>query len=408
MTNDRATPPRYHVARWTTLMLMLGALAGSALAAMSPATPARPQGASEDPVAAWRDRLLKAADDTERRLGTLLAHTIGTTDAAPSRPNGLHLIHADFSESAVAPETLAPALDPSGRVVLLIHGLDEPGSIWDELIPALRNAGYTVVRFDYPNDQGAVDSADLLAEAMATLAASGCRRLDLVCHSMGGLVALDVLTRTTFDAARASWPRIDRYITLGTPFGGSPFARLRALAEVRDRVERWLNSDRKDRNAILDWSSDGNGEAGEDLMPGSSYLIDLVARPLPEGVATTAIIARMADLSPPDLSPITDSWMFRSMSGDADVDAIAAALRRAALEVGDGVVPESSARAVAIEDTVIVAANHRDMIGAIGPWDSIRRAVDPHAAKRVPPAIPVILDRLAAPPDAPKDAIGEG
>lgn len=406
MTRDRATRPPHRAAPWIAVLLTLSAGAGGALA-MRPETATPPPKASGDSVAAWRDRLLKAADDAERRLGTLLAQTIGTSDATPSRANGLHLVHADSTESTVTPDALSPALDPAGRVVLLIHGLDEPGSIWDELIPALHHAGYTVVRFDYPNDQPAIESADLLADAISTLEESGCQRLDLVCHSMGGLLAMDVLTRPAFAAAPASWPRIERYITLGTPFGGSPFARLRALAEVRDRVERWLNSDRKDRNAILDWSSDGNGEAGEDLMPGSPYLKDLIARPLPGHVATTAIIARMADVTPPDLSAITDSWIFRSVAGDSDIESIAAALRRAALEVGDGVVPESSARAIAIEDTIIVAANHRDMIGSIGPLDSFRRAVDPHASKRVPPAIPVILDRLAAPLDAPNDAVNE-
>lgn len=376
-------------------MLALSVVAGGACALTPPGTPSSDRGTT-DAVAAWRERLLNAAEEAERHLGTLLSAAIGTSDATPARANGLHLIQADHSEVAVSPAVLAPALRPDGRVVLLIHGLDEPGSIWDELIPALQDADYTIVRFDYPNDQAAVTSADLLADALATLHASGCRRVDLVCHSMGGLLALDVLTRPAFDKARASWPRFERYITLGTPFGGSPFARLRALAEVRDRVERWLDSDRKDRDAILDWSSDGNGEAGDDLMPGSHYLKDLTSRSLPEGLAATAIIARMADVTPPDLSPLTDSWMFRRIAGDAEVESIAAALRRAALEVGDGVVPESSARAVLIQDTVVVTANHRDMIGSIGPLDTFRRAVDPNAPKRVPPAIPIILERLAA------------
>ncbi len=401
MTNTQPPFVAYRRTFHSALVLALSIAAGGVCALTPPATSPSGRGTT-DAVAAWRERLLNAADEAERRLGALLSTAIGTSDATPARANGLHLIQADRSEAAVSPAVLAPALPPDGRVVLLIHGLDEPGSIWDELIPALQDAGYTVVRFDYPNDQAASSSADLLADALATLGTSGCRRVDLVCHSMGGLLALDVLTRPAFDEARASWPRAERYITLGTPFGGSPFARLRALAEVRDRVERWLDSDRKDRNAIMDWSSDGNGEAGDDLMPGSHYLKDLTARSLPEGLAATAVIARMADVTPPDLSPLTDSWMFRRIAGDAEVESIAAALRRAALEVGDGVVPESSARAITIQDTVVVAANHRDMIGSIGPLDSLRRAVDPNAETRVPPAIPVVLERLAAEPEDPQ------
>lgn len=363
-------------------------------AAVAGATPPAPSRA--DSLSAWRERLLKAADDAERQLSLLLEDALGTRDAEPSRPNGLHLITSDGAEHAINAAADSPAAQE--HVVLLIHGLDEPGNIWDQLIPALQREGHTVVRFDYPNDQAAALSADLLADALANLHAAGCNSVDLICHSMGGLIALDALTRPSLD--RGDWPRVERYITLGTPFGGSPFARLRALAEVRDRVERWLDSDRKDSSALFDWSSDGNGEAGDDLMPGSPYLTELEGRELPEGLASTAIIARMADVTPPDLSELTDSWLFRRIAGDAEIESIAGAIRSASLEVGDGVVPESSARARTIDDTVVLRSNHRDMIATVRPIEALRRAIDPEAPERVPPAIPIILERLATPDPA--------
>ncbi len=365
-------------------------------------------GADRDTVSEWRARLLMAAEEAEARLAALLDDSIGTADAAdpvrgdPSlvaRPNGLHLVALDGTQSRISADSRLGA-----SVVLLVHGLDEPGSIWNQLIPALQESGHTVVRLDYPNDQPAADSALLLADALATLRSAGCERVDLVCHSMGGLLALDALTRPDLDPSRAAWPSVDRCITLGTPYGGSPFARLRAIAEVRDRLERWLESGRRDRDALLDWSSDGNGEAGDDLMPGSAYLRDLTSRPLPEGVAMTAVIARVPEIQPPDVSGLTESWLVRRIAGEEDVESIATALRRAALEVGDGVVPESSARAVKIEDTVVVSANHRDMIMTIESLDSVRRAIGLQEGKRVPPAIPLVLERLRTGRPAPNSA----
>lgn len=46
-------------------------------------------------------------------------------------------------------------------VVLLIHGLDEPGRVWLNLAPVLDDKGYTVMFMSYPNDQKIRASAGL-------------------------------------------------------------------------------------------------------------------------------------------------------------------------------------------------------------------------------------------------------
>ncbi|MBX3362257.1 MAG: alpha/beta hydrolase [Phycisphaeraceae bacterium] len=360
----------------------------------------RTDGPDPDTFSEWKTRLLRAAEDAERRVAGLLDRVVGEADGKPARPNGLHLVPPGGAEVSITGAPSQSGLIVSRRAVLLIHGLDEPGSIWDQLIPELHAAGHTVVRFDYPNDQAAADSASLLARAMSDLRDAGCDRVDLVCHSMGGLLAYDLLTRDEFVPSRKTWPRVDRFIALGTPFGGSPFARLRAIAEVRDRIERWLDSDRKDRNALLDWKSDGNGEAGADLMPGSAYLNGLAERALPDDIQTTVIIARIADVSPPDLAGLTDSWLFRTTLGDAEIESITRAIRGVALEVGDGVVSESSARAIPFEDTVVVSSNHREMLATVRSAEAVRRAVKSPAIGRTPPALPVVLDRLSKPIDS--------
>ena len=78
------------------------------------------------------------------------------------------------------PELMAPddgwhglhqraAGDADSLQVVLIHGLDEPGDIWDDLVPALHTAGFDVWEFRYPNDQGVDRSAEYLAKHWQTL-----------------------------------------------------------------------------------------------------------------------------------------------------------------------------------------------------------------------------------------------
>jgi pimeloyl-ACP methyl ester carboxylesterase len=120
--------------------------------------------------------VLEAADLAEARLGELLERAIGARETAPL-PSARHGI------SLVSAEDLARS---KGRVVLLVHGLDEPGSIWDELIPELHARGHAVARFDYPNDQPARASADLLLGELRQIRAQGITQIDIVAHSMGG------------------------------------------------------------------------------------------------------------------------------------------------------------------------------------------------------------------------------
>ncbi|MFW5815821.1 MAG: alpha/beta hydrolase, partial [Wenzhouxiangella sp.] len=55
--------------------------------------------------------------------------------------------------------------------LILLHGLDEPGGIWDEMAAAMAEAGLAAWEFRYPNDQAIARSADLLAEQWPTLEA---------------------------------------------------------------------------------------------------------------------------------------------------------------------------------------------------------------------------------------------
>lgn len=297
-------------------------------------------------------------------------------------------IEIDGLDEPIADET-------NGRVVMLVHGLDEPGGIWDQLTPALVADGHTVVRFEYPNDQLIAKSADELLASLDGLAALGVTRMDLVCHSMGGLVSRDAMTRDRI--AKQGFANhgitIERYVTIGTPHGGSPWARMQAVSEMREQVQRWVESDDMDPKRLMGFVNDGTGQAGRDLLPGSEFLVELNARTMPAGVVSTCIVGRATKAQGEGLDSIlTNTWLV-DLVGGADAGVIQNEIEKLKAELGDGVVPMSSAVLDGVDDVVILMANHRGLIRNVELGQAMRElgGMQPSDA---PPGIAVVLDRL--------------
>ncbi|MCB9838687.1 MAG: hypothetical protein H6813_05055 [Phycisphaeraceae bacterium] len=289
---------------------------------------------------------------------------------------GYRLLSLDEDDRWVA---LPPDRQLPPRIVLLVHGLDEPGTIFDDLAPAIEGAGLTPIYFEYPNDQRIADSTVLLHTALRQLRQRGVDRTDLVCHSMGGLVALDCLSRESMYASDPAGvdgrPAIDRFITVGTPYQGAPMAGLRLIAEWREQAVRWSDAVFNGAPAPDGTLADGDGEAGEDLKPRSGFLLDLNDRPHPRGIAWTIIYGVWA--------PGVEI---------ADINT----------ELGDGVVPVwSGAPEGMTDDLVRLEGNHRAMLKSFGLEQAARNAAG--YEPRTAPAIPVILDRLSRPLDPPAD-----
>ncbi len=292
---------------------------------------------------------------------------------APRRDVGVAWLDRGEWVMPEARDTRTPA-----RVVLLVHGLDEPGGIWDALAPALSDAGHRVARFDYPNDQPVPESADALADALRAMHASGVQETAIVAHSMGGLVSRDVLTRN--DQERPIGVRVPLLITLGTPHAGSPWARWQPIAEAREQIQRWAESDTLDPMLLFGWNADGMGEAGEDLAVGSAFLTDLNARTHPPSTRVACIVAVIPSI-PPD-TPV------------GDLPAFARAL-------GDGVVPADSAAFEHADSVHLVRANHRSMIRPVEIGEWLRSAFSSQPPP-TPPAIPIVLDLLDPPGPGPE------
>ena len=77
-----------------------------------------------------------------------------------------------LSRFDVHPDPTNP-MQPGGNTVVLVHGLDEPGSIWMNLAPELHHRGFDVWIMRYPNDQPVVESAELLLDHLKMLPLAG-------------------------------------------------------------------------------------------------------------------------------------------------------------------------------------------------------------------------------------------
>lgn len=109
----------------------------------------------------------------------------------------------------------------AGPPVLLVHGYFLNGAAWWWFARVLRGEGYRVYTATIEPALGSIDAmAESLAQRIESICAStGAAQVQLVAHSMGGLVCRAYL--------RARGPaRVGRLITIATPQQGTVLARL--------------------------------------------------------------------------------------------------------------------------------------------------------------------------------------
>ncbi len=111
--------------------------------------------------------------------------------------------------SEVAEASTARVAQPC---VVLVHGLWMNAAALRVLQMRLRNDGFNVVRFGYPTVRAGLDEA--AAQLSQRLKALGAEEIDVVAHSLGGLVTLRTLELYPE-------PRVRRIVLLGSPVAGS-------------------------------------------------------------------------------------------------------------------------------------------------------------------------------------------
>jgi hypothetical protein len=180
---------------------------------------------------------------------------------------------------------------------------------------------------------------------------------------------------------------------MGTPNRGASLAHLEPLGEVREQVCRWMGDPSHDPRQLLGFLCDGHGEAAADLLPGSCYLAELNARPLPTHIVITVIVGEVRPTGPRFLPVLNRPGITTRVLGEERAARIAGSLRSAAESLGDGVVSTSSAELPGIEDTVRVCASHRGMIRA----STVEQLILNESTAEAAPAIPIILERVGRP-----------
>jgi hypothetical protein len=117
---------------------------------------------------------------------------------------------------------------PTARPVLLVHGFCGTKSSWSLLAQTLSARGLTVDAIAYTSFGTSVEQlADrLVAEVERILSQTGAEKAHLVGHSLGGVVIAQAIADGRLSGL------VDTVVTLGSPFGGSPWASLLPFGEI--------------------------------------------------------------------------------------------------------------------------------------------------------------------------------
>jgi pimeloyl-ACP methyl ester carboxylesterase len=267
--------------------------------------------------------------------------------------------------------------------IILIHGLDDPGKVWMNLAPALAGEGFAVWTLRYPNDQPIAESSRFLLDKLHDLRKGGTHKISIVAHSMGGLVARELLTSPEFSYAEkirgGMVPKIVELIMVGTPNHGSELARFQLITEFRDQ---WIQAT-EGKGHWLKWILDGAGEAKIDLLPESKFLTELNARPHPKGVKMSVIAGVASPWDADEIEKFIHSIHDQVSESESHKRGELAKLRISLTDsFGDGLVALSSSRLEGIP-LRIVRGTHLTMIRNVS-----------EANDRIPPAVPIIIERL--------------
>jgi len=248
-------------------------------------------------------------------------------------------------------------------LVVLVHGYNSCPENNAELLSVIRQHGYPCAGFAYPNDFHVADSAERLSrELNAFKKLHQDRRLALVTHSMGGLVALECLENEQLNPGN-----IDRLIMIAPPIQGSQLAQ---VAVATDVWEHWLG-----RSSGAPWTRwrdsvvDGLGEAADDLMPGSPFLIQLNARPRNAEVEYTIFLGSGAGIEQEEMdwlrTKLRNAVGYVPGAGDTadQIHQLLGEMDELIDGKGDGIVAVKRGKLSGVEDVVVLPFGHLSVTG---------------------------------------------
>jgi triacylglycerol lipase len=206
----------------------------------------------------------RVAVQTLRRAAMVQAHEAALLmSGAATAPR--RLVGGGYKQaSSMSPHATAHAA-PRTRPVLLVHGFGGSKSHWSLVAKALTAGGLNVKAITYAPLGTSVEqlAGQLVADVEATLSQTSADKVHLVGHSLGGVIIAQAIADPRLHG------RVDTVVTLGSPFGGSPWAGLLPIFEIVRA-----------------------------LRPGSPLLRRLASTPLPEGVRWLSVTAALDIIVP--------------------------------------------------------------------------------------------------------------
>ena len=177
----------------------------------------------------------------------------------------LRLVGGGFDGASSSSTPVEASTESTTRPVLLVHGFAGTTSSWTLVAHTLSARGLTVEAMSYPPLGTSVErlAERLVAEVERILCKTGADKVHLVGHSLGGVVIAQAV------ADRRLSGRVGTVITLGSPFGGSPWAGVLPFVEIVRA-----------------------------LRPGSPVLRQVASAPMPDGVRWLSVTAALDIIVP--------------------------------------------------------------------------------------------------------------
>jgi len=257
----------------------------------------------------------------------------------------------------------ATARAPELPLVVILHGFNSTPARNAAILEPVLAAGYPTAAFVYANDRDLIDSATRLSAALRDLAMSHPdRRVALVTHSMGGLVARACLEDPALDPGN-----VTRLVMIAPPSHGSMIAH---AAFGADLWEHWINrTEGGFGDRLRDSIVDGLGEAADDLVPHSPFLTRLNARPRNPQVRYAIFLGTHAAVSTAQRDWLR--WAVRKSANRVEglrrftgsIDDVMVDMDELVEGQGDGVVSVGRGRLAGVDDVVLLPFDHFSCTG---------------------------------------------
>jgi pimeloyl-ACP methyl ester carboxylesterase len=248
----------------------------------------------------------------------------------------------------------------SGRpLVVVVHGYGSKAEEFAALRERLRDAGFACAVFSYPNDAAVTLSAGQFSLALREFESQfSDRRIAIVAHSMGGLLARVVIE----DPASARVDSIDQLIMVATPNHGSNLARVPVSLDV---WQNWLDGEPDTvRTVFFESVLDGLNEARFDLQPDSELLVRLNNQPRNPNVRYSLLLGNRGPATREQLDELRRLIIGRQPTNPAlralgpRLEQLLEDLDELVDGLGDGAVAVERGRLEGVDDTIVLDFNH--------------------------------------------------